>query len=208
MNIQNILQTNSDESFNNSNLAIKHLATIPEEVAAFNAPEIYKGEAPSFGSDVYSLGAIAWLMIFGDTSFLGNYASDGRISFPVVTQGGAVPLWAHDVLSCALSEHSAERYSDVGAMIRALSTAKDRAASGENLPTKKSQSLLPMPSQQRLLVRNKPSPKEPIEEPPPPAPSFKLTLKMLPLKLANTKVYFDFEDDTFFYLLQSLFVCK
>lgn len=37
---------------------------------------------------------------------------------------------------------------------------------------------------------------------------FKLTLKMLPLKLANTKVYFDFEDDTFFYLLQSLFVCK
>jgi serine/threonine protein kinase len=155
------------------------LATIPEEVAAFNAPEIYKGEAPSLGSDVYSLGAIAWLMIFGDTSFLGNYASDGRISFPLISQGGAVPVWAHDVLSCALSEHSAERYSDVGAMIRALSTAKDRAASGENLPTKKSQSLLPMPSQQRLLVRNKPSPKEPIEEPLPPAPSFKLTLKMV-----------------------------
>jgi hypothetical protein len=118
-------------------------------------------------------------MIFGDLNLLENRSSDGSIAFPAVIQGATVPIWAHEVLSIALNESPADRFSDAGVMIRALNIAKDKAVSDANLPAKRSQSLLPMPSQQRLLVRNKPAPKQQVEEELPVAPSVKMNWRSI-----------------------------
>jgi eukaryotic-like serine/threonine-protein kinase len=94
--------------------------------AAYLAPELVEGAAPSPASDVYSVGCLLYALLAGRPPFTGEsalaiaYAQRHTPVPPIADQRPDVPTDLQAVLAGALEKHPGERYPDAEAMRAAL----------------------------------------------------------------------------------------
>lgn len=140
------------------------MQTMPQEVSGFCAPEFFKGEFLTARSDVYSLGAICYYFLTGNTPPAMGIAQpvDFYVS-SVMPAGITPPVWAEDVLRQSLASDETQRFSNANEMMQTLLALKENSFQMTNMPVKAGPTL-PERSQQKILVRSKPKITEPSEE--------------------------------------------
>ncbi len=139
--------------------------TIPQEISGFCAPEFFKGELLDARSDVYSLGAICYYLLTGNTPPAMGIAQpvDFYVS-SVMPNGSVPPVWAEDILRQSLATDAKQRFTNANEMMQTLLALKESSAQTSNMLIKTGYPMLPERSQQKILVRSKPKVTEPAEE--------------------------------------------
>lgn len=95
------------------------------------APEVIRGESPTFASDIYAVGALLYKLVTGATPFAGGNSTevmtrqleDAAVPPSWRCPGGEIPAALDEVIERALSKQPAERFPDALAFAAALEQA-------------------------------------------------------------------------------------
>jgi len=131
-----------------------HNGTLPNAggAIAYMSPEELSGQAPSVSSDIYSLGVVLYEMLVGHGPFQGTTIYEirqAKLAPPSFTEVSGIPERLQKVIGCCLIDNLEHRYSDCGALTRALDWATRPSQPPPLLPPVATPQPPPPPSVQR-----------------------------------------------------------
>lgn len=123
------------------------------------APEVIRGESPTFASDIYAVGVLLYKLVTGATPFAGGNSTevmirqleDAAVPPSWRCPGGEIPAAFDEVIGRALSKQPAERFPDTSAFEAALEQAAPGHATAR-LPDPRSPRVPPAFSTQTKTV--------------------------------------------------------